>query len=66
MFLKYSQAFIVLPGGFGTMDEFLEAAGASSSRGMLGNCFQRNAASKVFRAEQVNLVFCFNDCYFAQ
>ena len=26
MFLKYSQAFIVLPGGFGTMDEFSEAA----------------------------------------
>ena len=25
MFLKYSQAFIVLPGGFGTMDEFSEA-----------------------------------------
>ena len=26
MFLKYSQAFVVLPGGFGTMDEFSEAA----------------------------------------
>ncbi len=26
MFLKYSQAFIVLPGGFGTMDELFEAA----------------------------------------
>ena len=26
MFLKYSQAFITLPGGFGTMDEFSEAA----------------------------------------
>ena len=25
MFLKYSQAFIVLPGGFGTMDELTEA-----------------------------------------
>jgi uncharacterized protein (TIGR00730 family) len=25
MFLKYSQAFIVLPGGFGTLDEFFEA-----------------------------------------
>lgn len=25
MFLKYSQAFVVLPGGFGTMDEFFEA-----------------------------------------
>ncbi len=25
MFLKYSQAFVVLPGGFGTMDEFSEA-----------------------------------------
>ncbi len=25
MFLKYSQAFIVLPGGFGTLDEFSEA-----------------------------------------
>jgi len=25
MFLKYSQAFIVLPGGFGTLDEMMEA-----------------------------------------
>jgi len=25
MFTKYSQGFIVLPGGFGTMDEFFEA-----------------------------------------
>lgn len=25
MFMKYSQGFIVLPGGFGTMDEFFEA-----------------------------------------
>ncbi|MDR1790924.1 MAG: TIGR00730 family Rossman fold protein [Propionibacteriaceae bacterium] len=25
MFVKYSQGFIVLPGGFGTMDEFFEA-----------------------------------------
>ncbi len=25
MFLKYSQAFVVLPGGFGTLDEFSEA-----------------------------------------
>jgi len=25
MFLKYSQAFIALPGGFGTLDEVSEA-----------------------------------------
>jgi uncharacterized protein (TIGR00730 family) len=25
MFVKYSQAFIVMPGGFGTLDEFFEA-----------------------------------------
>ena len=25
MFMKYSQGFVVLPGGFGTMDEFFEA-----------------------------------------
>jgi uncharacterized protein (TIGR00730 family) len=25
MFVKYSQAFICLPGGFGTLDEFFEA-----------------------------------------
>src|SRR5690606_1232159 len=25
MFVKYSQGFIVMPGGFGTMDEFFEA-----------------------------------------
>ena len=25
MFMKYSQGFIVLPGGFGTCDEFFEA-----------------------------------------
>ena len=25
MFMKYSQGFIVLPGGFGTMDEMFEA-----------------------------------------
>jgi uncharacterized protein (TIGR00730 family) len=26
MFVKYSQAFIMMPGGFGTMDEFFEVA----------------------------------------
>lgn len=26
MFVKYGKAFVVLPGGFGTMDEFFEAA----------------------------------------
>ena len=25
MFVKYAQAFVVMPGGFGTMDEFFEA-----------------------------------------
>jgi uncharacterized protein (TIGR00730 family) len=25
MFIKYSQGFIVMPGGFGTLDEFFEA-----------------------------------------
>jgi uncharacterized protein (TIGR00730 family) len=25
MFVKYSQGFVVMPGGFGTMDEFFEA-----------------------------------------
>ena len=25
MFMKYAQAFVILPGGFGTMDEFFEA-----------------------------------------
>ena len=25
MFVKYSQGFIVMPGGFGTLDEFFEA-----------------------------------------
>jgi predicted Rossmann-fold nucleotide-binding protein len=26
MFTKYSQGFIMMPGGFGTMDEFFEVA----------------------------------------
>src|SRR6185436_944159 len=25
MFVKYAQAFVIFPGGFGTMDEFFEA-----------------------------------------
>ena len=25
MFVKYAQAFVILPGGFGTMDELFEA-----------------------------------------
>ena len=25
MFVKYAQAFVVLPGGFGTLDELMEA-----------------------------------------
>ncbi|NTU57458.1 MAG: TIGR00730 family Rossman fold protein [Chlorobiaceae bacterium] len=32
MFLKYSQAFIVLPGGFGTLDEFTEAINLIETR----------------------------------
>lgn len=37
MFLKYSQAFIVLPGGFGTMDEFSEAVTLIQTR--KSDCF---------------------------
>ncbi|NTW51744.1 MAG: TIGR00730 family Rossman fold protein [Chlorobiaceae bacterium] len=32
MFLKYSQSFIVLPGGFGTLDEFTEAINLIETR----------------------------------
>ncbi len=32
MFLKYSQAFIVLPGGLGTLDEFAEAVNLIETR----------------------------------
>ena len=32
MFVKYSQGFIVMPGGFGTMDELFEALTPTSNR----------------------------------
>ncbi len=35
MFVKYSQAFIMMPGGFGTMDEFFEVATLIQTRKML-------------------------------
>lgn len=35
LFVKYSQAFIMMPGGFGTMDEFFEVATLIQTRKML-------------------------------
>jgi uncharacterized protein (TIGR00730 family) len=35
MFTKYSQAFIMMPGGFGTLDEFFEVATLIQTRKML-------------------------------
>jgi uncharacterized protein (TIGR00730 family) len=35
MFTKYSQAFVMIPGGFGTMDEFFEVATLIQTRKML-------------------------------
>jgi uncharacterized protein (TIGR00730 family) len=35
MFTKYSQAFVMMPGGFGTMDEFFEVATLIQTRKML-------------------------------
>ena len=35
MFTKYSQAFIMMPGGFGTMDEFFEVATLIQTQKML-------------------------------
>ncbi|MBS1654136.1 MAG: TIGR00730 family Rossman fold protein [Bacteroidetes bacterium] len=35
MFTKYSQCFIMMPGGFGTMDEFFEVATLIQTRKML-------------------------------
>src|SRR5215467_13707930 len=35
MFTKYSQGFIMMPGGFGTMDEFFEVATLIQTRKML-------------------------------
>jgi hypothetical protein len=32
MFLKYSQGFVVMPGGFGTFDELFEAVTLSQTR----------------------------------
>jgi uncharacterized protein (TIGR00730 family) len=35
MFVKYSQAFIMMPGGFGTMDEFFEVLTLTQTGKML-------------------------------
>jgi uncharacterized protein (TIGR00730 family) len=35
MFTKYSQGFVMMPGGFGTMDEFFEVATLIQTRKML-------------------------------